>query len=362
MAAPLSAIDAVSPAFQQAKRQLFQPFRFGVWARLAVVGLATGEFATGGGGGFDTIRIPVPEPIRGRGPDNRFWLVDSPSERFWEFLPLILAGIALLFLLWFALVYIHSIFRFVLLDSVLTGRCALRESWRRWQGPGRRYFLWQLGFALVTLVALAIVIGGPVLLAWRAGLFRAAAGSIGLVVLGVLLLFLILLGFIVVTGVIAVLAKDFLVPLMALEELGALDAWRRLLPLLAADKWGFAGYVLMKIVLAVGSAILFGILDLIVLFVLAIPLGIAAVAIIAAGGAAGLTWNAFTIGAAVLAGLVALAGLLYLFSFVSVPAVIFFQAYTVHFFGGRYPPLGALLVHSPAPAAPESAPLPAPAD
>ena len=55
--------------------------------------------------------------------------------------------------------------------------------------------------------------------------------------------------------------------------MGVLDAWRRLLPMLAAEKMAFTGYVLMKIVLAIGSAIIFGIITFLTLIILLIPSG-----------------------------------------------------------------------------------------
>jgi len=47
---PLSAIDAISPAFQHARQQLMQPFRANQWAKLGLVGLLAGEMSSGGGG------------------------------------------------------------------------------------------------------------------------------------------------------------------------------------------------------------------------------------------------------------------------------------------------------------------------
>ena len=47
----LSAVESISPAFVRTKRMLFQPFRFGLWARLAVLALLTGEAGGGGTGG-----------------------------------------------------------------------------------------------------------------------------------------------------------------------------------------------------------------------------------------------------------------------------------------------------------------------
>ena len=48
----ISALDALQPAFRHTWRQLFKPFRLGLWARLALVGIATGDIpgCSGGGG------------------------------------------------------------------------------------------------------------------------------------------------------------------------------------------------------------------------------------------------------------------------------------------------------------------------
>ncbi len=40
--------NSISFAFQHTKQQLFQPFRFGQWTKLAVVGLLAGELGSGG--------------------------------------------------------------------------------------------------------------------------------------------------------------------------------------------------------------------------------------------------------------------------------------------------------------------------
>ena len=96
-------------------------------------------------------------------------------------------------------------------------------------------------------------------------------------ILGGTAIFFLLLAFIVVGAIVGLFAKDFCIPIMAMEEVGVLAAWRRLLPMLAAEKLAFTGYVLMKIVLAIGSAIIVGITTLMTFIVLLIPLGIAGV-------------------------------------------------------------------------------------
>ena len=84
-------------------------------------------------------------------------------------------------------------------------------------------------------------------------------------------------------------------------------------------------------------------------FLLLIPIGgLGAVAVIG-GMAAGLTWNLYTITIAVVVGAIAIFSLLYVISLISVPAVVFFPAYSIYFFASRYPALNALLHPAPPP-------------
>ena len=363
MPPPVSAVGAISPAFEQTRRQLFQPFRFAFWARLGMVSLVTGEFAGGGwSGGASGINIPSQQE---EGGEIGFELLAPPNlvwQRMQEYLPWILAGVVVMVILGLISIYISSVFRFVLFDAVLRDRCKLGEGWRRWQQQGSSFFLWVVGFGLGMLAGLALLVGGPIYLAWQAGVFHQPDQHVGLLVSGGVALFFLLLAFFLLGTLAAVFAKDFVVPLMALEELGVLDAWKRLLPMLGAEKTAYAGYVLMKIVLAVGSSVLFGIINLFVLLATLIPLGIAGVVLFLAGKAAGFSLTVYTVGAATVLFAVALSAVIYVIAFVSAPAMFFFQSYTLHFFGARYPALGALLAPPPAPpsaAPPALAPAPA---
>jgi hypothetical protein len=73
----------------------------------------------------------------------------------------------------------------------------------------------------------------------------------------------------------------------------------------------------------------------------------------------GLTWDPLTIAVTVLVGVVVLFGLFWMVALVSVPSVVFFQSYTLYFFGARYARLGAIL--SPPAPPPPPATVPAPA-
>ncbi len=364
MPARLSGVDAISPAVERTKRQLFKPFRFGRWTRLAVVSLLTGELSGGGGWSGSNFNLPAASH-QGRGSTDFISPILPSEQRLMEFLPWILAGVVALVVFFLFLIYVSSIFRFILFEAVLRDRCEIRNGWRRWRLRGRSYFLWQIGFGLASLAVMGAVVGLPVAAAWYAGVFDAPGQHVLLLVIGGAVVFLLFMAAVVLSALAELFAKDFVVPLMALDDLGVLEGWRRLWPMLGAEKGAYTIYVLMKIVLAIGSALIFTIIDVIVLLTLLIPFGIAAIAIVLAGAAAGLTWNAVTIGLAIVAGIAGLLAVSLAMAFVSAPGTVFFQSYTLHFFGPRYPRLESELFSGPASpnlsgaAPPAPAPLPA---
>jgi hypothetical protein len=184
---------------------------------------------------------------------------------------------------------------------------------------------------------------------------------LALVLSGIVLFFLMVLFFVIV-AVIHVFTKDFVVPQMALEGISAVEGWRRLWPMIQAEQGGYAGYVGMKIVLAIGAAIVIGIASLILVLIAAIPsVGLGIIAVLT-GKSAGLTWNLYTITVAVVVGCILLAAFFYLVSLIAVPAIVFFPAYAIYFFAARYRPLSLVLYPlPPQQELPPTSPLPAPA-
>ena len=354
---PISAVDAITPAFQHMKKQLIQPFRFGQWVRLAVVGFLAGELSSGGGCNF---RSGVSEPQH---------MPTLPPELANH--PAMLAGmIAFLVVVGFVLIvlftYISSVMRFILFDSIVAKECHIREGWVRRQSEGFRLFVWQILLMLATFVILIILIGIPLALAWGAGWLKQPSEHILPLVLGGILLVLLFIAFVVVLAVVHVMTKDFVVPQMALEGISAMEGWRRLWPRVSGEKGGYAGYIGMKIVLAIGAGIIFGIITLILAFILVFSIGGVGLIAVLGGKAAGMTWNLYTITLAIVVGCVALAILIFAVSLISVPVAVFFPAYSIYFFAARYPKLAALLWPPPPtqpvavapPRPPEPPPLP----
>ena len=360
MAGKLSGIDVIPLAFERTKNQLIAPFRLRHWIRLALVCLLTGEI-TGGGGSWSGANFNLPPPSKS-GSSSDFVSLLSPSFDqlsgyvAWAILAVI-AGV----LFGLVILYVSSIFRFILFDAVLNNRCQLRDGWRRWQRQGSSYFLWQIGFGMTALVGLGLLVGGPVFFAWQAGVFQNPDRHIALLIVGGVLMLCVFMLAIIITAVVAVFAKDFVVPFMALEDKKILDGWHGFFPLLGQEKGAFAIYVLMKIGLAMGSALIFGIIDFFVILGFLIPVGIVGVAAYFLAVGAGLTWNPISIGIVVVAGAVVVSLLLFIIAFISVPPMVFFQSYALHFLGSRYDLLGQAMTPReipPAASLPSTAPIP----
>jgi hypothetical protein len=350
---PLSAVDAISPAFEHARQQLVRPFRASQWAKLGLVGLLAGEMGSGGGGcNPGSFQMPT------RPNNSQHLLAALPMANPMLYASLIAVLVIAGFVLLVLFIYVNSVMRFVLFDSVVAKECRIWHSWRGRQGPGRRFFIWQILLAVASVVGLTILVGIPAGFAFLVGWLRNPKEHMIPLILGGMALFFVLLLFVVVQLLVHVMTKDFVVPQMALEEIGAIEGWRRLWPRIKSELGGYAAYIGMKIVMAIGAAILLGVVSAIVILLFLIPIGgLSAVAVIG-GMAAGLTWNLYTITLAVIAGTIAIFTLLYVISLISVPAVVFFPAYSIYFFASRYPALDALL-H---PAPPPPMPPPPPAD
>jgi len=354
---PITAVDAIDLAVEHTKRQLLKPFRLVQWTKLAVVGLLAGELGSSGGCNGSNFRLPQ-HP--GASPHAHF-----PGLAGIDFA--LLAGlisviVVAAFLLGIILMYVSSVMRFILFDSIIAKECHIRLGWISRQAAGWRYFLWKLVFAFATFAGIVVLVGIPAAFAFAAGWLRQPREHLLPLVLGGIVLFLGLLIFFLALAVILVLTKDFVVPQMALENISAFEGWRRLWPMITAEKGAYAAYIGMKIITAVGAGILVGIATLLLGLIIALPTAGLSIIAVLTGKSAGLTWNAHTITLAVVVGSVLLAGFLYLVSLISVPVIVFFPAYSIYFFAARYRPLSAALYPLPAsapitsPSAPPEAP------
>lgn len=349
----ISAIDAISPALQHTKEQLFRPFKFSQWAKLGFVGLLAGELTTGSCNFSHNFHGP-------KHPDQ---FAASPFPHIDPALLVFLIAIllALGFIFWILLLYVNSVMRFVLFDSVVNRNCEIRRDWNRRQNPGLRYFLWQIVFGLVVFAGFFVLVGVPATFAFAAGWITKPKEHLAPLILFGMALFLVLIAFVLLAVVVHVFTKDFVIPQMAIEDISAFQAWARLLPQLDAEKGSYFGYVLMKIVMAIAVGIVIGIIATVVVLITLIPIGGLGAVFLIFGKAAGLGWNLYTITVAVIVGCILLAAILYIVSVISAPAMVFFPAYSIYFYASRYPALDALMRQTPAPVPPSISAVPPPA-
>ncbi len=360
-----TALDCVSPAFEHMQRMLFRPFRFALWVRLAVLGLLTGELGSSGGCNFN---FPTNFPAGEHG-EKEFlaaphWPDFLHDSRVLAFVVLLLVCAVLLMLV---MTYVTSVCRFILFDSVLTRRVALRAGWTRWQPQAARFFLFQLLLMAATLVVVVIPVIVIAVAALR-GSFGELRDHVARSALGIAGLVVILVCFFVVLAFVTVLTKDFVVPQMALGNTGVLSGWQRLIELVRTEPKRWAGYVGMKIVLAIAAGVMLTIVWVFLFLIVLVPVLIIAIIVALAAKGATVGWTAVTIALAVMAGMVLVALLIFTLGLAGAPVTVFFPAYSMYFFADRYPPLAALLYPppparpmepEPALAPPEPPPLPA---
>ena len=142
---PLSAIDAINPAFDHVRDQLVRRFRIGQWVRLAIVGLLAGEMGSSGGCNTN-VNLPggkFPWPIH---PQSVPHTANAFLPEAWTNHPVLFgSGIAVLIVIGLALlvllIYISSVMRFILFDSIVTKECHIRAGWARRKRPGFDLFV-----------------------------------------------------------------------------------------------------------------------------------------------------------------------------------------------------------------------------
>ena len=347
----ITAVDSITPALEHTKQQLFKPFRIAQWTKLAFVGLLAGELGTNG---FNRSNFRFPS--HGGAPPH--FPPSLPVDH--ALLAALIAAIVIAALaLGIILMFASSVMRFILFDSIVTRECHIRWSWSRRLGPGWRYFAWKLLYLVLTVAGIGVLVGIPLALAFAKGWLKAPKEHLPALILGGIILCFVFFAVFLATAIIFVLTKDFVVPQMALENIDVMEGWRRLWPMMNAEKGAYATYIVMKIVLSIVAGILIRIATLILGLILVIPSAALGLLAVLTGKSAGLTWNPHTIALAIVIGCILLAFFLYLVSLVSVPAIVFFPAYSMYFFAPRYPHLAAVL-YAPSPAVPAAARLRSP--
>jgi hypothetical protein len=352
----LSATEAVSPAIARMRLMLFRPFRYGRSWKLA---------ATGYLGGVATYFLPFP----------LIYLFFIPFVRTQGapafVIPLIIAGVAALMLLYLVVFYLCSRLRFAFFDIVLNRGEFVAPAWRKYGAQSRKWVLFKiaLGTAFFALLAIPCVplIKGLITtfsnIHLEQGQQQPAAFTQA--VFSGYAAFFVLYFAIILFALFSSLLADFVVPSLALENTTLAEAFSRVGRLVRNEPGAVCLYALIKIaIFLVGGmaftilfyivilavvlvAFLIGFLAYFLLHLLHVPQSVVTVLAIISGASLYI----FTIFYSTFLGY----GALYTIT----------ESYALYFLGGRYPMLGEILDHTtpppePLPHAPRSGYVPLP--
>jgi hypothetical protein len=350
----LSAIDAFGPAFARVRAMLFRPFRLGAWLKIGLIGLLGGGAVVAGGGfNFRAPSVPpnVPHGDLPPGAEDIYRAIRSIHLADYFHVFVIVVAVIIVFALIF--LYLFCRFRFILFDSVVTGQPDIGRGWRKYDSQANRYFGFWLVFRLVTWGVMVLVVGLPLWRAYKSGVFSgdnslpaffAVFASIALAAIAASIVF----------AIVSTLAKDFVMPVLALDDLSLGDAWSAVWRVVVSEPGAWAAYMGMKLLCAIGSWIVLSIAFVVAMIPASILIGIPVGILVLAGVLAFKTLGVLAgIIICSIAALLAAAGFLCLLLILTAPVSVFFASYAFYFFGGRYPKLAALLWPQPTPPAPQ---------
>jgi len=327
----LNAIDAISPAWNHARRIMLAPrswrlaLKIGAVAFFARAGGCNGNYHSSGGHNYAH---------------------NLPPAFIALLVSLLVVIVIVSLVIALAFFYLGSRLQFVLFEVVLRSDTTVAPIWRRYS---RATWYW-IGLKLAYF-AIALLCAAPILVplvihlihTWHAGgaspdfarMFLSILGFIGTI-------FLIVL----VIGLGYTLLSDFGLPSMALESTPLGITVQRVWRLVLAEPLQVLLYLLMRFLMSLAGVIASYIALFFMILAACIPLG----------GAALIAWLSFRNGgiashAAMIASWVVLG--LILIAFIIVAAImlfgyifVFLQAYAIYFLGGRYPMLGDILERS----------------
>jgi len=322
----LSPAAAISFALEDTLWLLFRPFDPWRWAKLSLLCLLLG-------GGTPTAAFQW--SLGALPGDLRLPALLSRARQFVEQHPwLIFLLIVFALALGLCMLYLRSVFRFLLVDTLVKKKVSFGRAWSALRPLGESYFRWLAGTLGGLLIAFSLIV-----IVALPGLQAASTSGSGKLFATASLA--LILSLIVVLGLAAafliMLTDDLVVPLMYADRLPLPSAWRDLWQKMRHDPTSFAVYILLRFLLSVGVSV--GVL----LFLVPLLVGLFSGAVIVAAVVVlalhwvGLAWvwSLSTISLALAALLLLSALLLLLLSTVGMPGQVFLQDFSLRFIAAR---------------------------
>jgi hypothetical protein len=337
---PLSATDAIAPAWQHTRRLLLGTRNPGLFFKIAAVAffaeMMSSSFSFSkpfhgghaGGGSLPSITATIIGII------------------------FIAAVVGLLIGLVFF--YLSSRLQFSIFHIVLRSETTVAPIWRRYGSATWRWMGLKILFFLSAFACLAPILVPGVFFIIHAITLQSHGDNshiVGFILTGFFFVVLFVL-FVLALTIATVLLRDFALPSMALEGTSFRETLRRVVALARAEPGQVSLYLLLRFCLTVAGAFVSEIVIVLLGLVIGGPLAGLGFGLWATLHTAGSAARAGMIGGWVILALALLAvigvGVICLFGYL----FTFLQAYAIFFLGGRYPLMGQLLVEPPAPMIP----------
>ena len=247
----ISVIEPVGAAFEKTKEILFKPFDLGKWFALGFCAwLATlGESGGGGGGNFGNFGNHS-----GSSPDFQQELQNVKQEVL-NNLPVVLTisivVVVFILILAFLFMWLKSRGQFMFLHGVANNVGEVAVPWHRYAQRANSLFLfkivlWLAGSILSLLLIIPLVY---IFITFAKSDFKVFAAT------AVVPAVFLILGFValcIVFAIVKVLTKDFVVPIMYLQDCSITEGWKRFWALCRLHKSTFVLFFLLLFVLNLG--------------------------------------------------------------------------------------------------------------
>jgi hypothetical protein len=239
----ISVIEPVNEALERTRTILFAPFNLEKWFIIGFCAWLSGLFRETAGGGFNY-------KFNNGGAPDKFQIPAHALEFYQTHIILIasavIAAVILFTVIMLVLLWLSSRGKFMFLDCLAKNKAHVIEPWKTFKKQANGL----LGFRLL-IIAAALICITPVgiLIVWLSSFVEA--GTVNVVIAGMVFFAMLLLAFLVISfiGLVQSLTFDFVVPIMYLQRTGVFAAWGKFLPLLRQNFWKIMLYLLFKVLI-----------------------------------------------------------------------------------------------------------------
>lgn len=322
---PMNVSGAITPAIEHTSRLLFKPFVLKKWLALGLVSILAQMGAGSGNANFPSDDSGAFSDF---GRNAGLWIAENLAL-------IVIAGVLLLSIA-LLLSWLSSVFKFVYLNQITSEPLAIKEPFHRLTGLGTSFFLWQLAFSIIVVTVLGVLVGLPIAAVIMMKLDTAATV--------VIVVWCILVGLagVIAAAVTDVFARDFVLTTMYVRNVGVLEAWRTVIPILKANAGQSALYIGMLIVVGIIVGIGSALAAMIALIAFLIPGGVLALIGWGIYALSDNHWSAAMTAYTVVVGIPLLLAFAYAVSCVTQPFVVFRRTYALVVLGQADSTLAAL--------------------